>query len=208
MNIIDTTNMNDISASSPKTNQEEIVIDQLCKIILTIHTRQEFVSMQRVEHELFKHFGVRSYRKLNVEQRNLTPLVNLSQRHKTVILYMQVFERVVNLCTLHDLGPMIAKFLKLDTYDDAHLGPLVEHPHIKRIFQYKRPTSGNAITEITTANVISEFIDFQAKYYGPQRIPFDEFLEELVKKYKVESREQLGVFCRSFPYLTEVIIFD
>ncbi|CAF4801624.1 unnamed protein product, partial [Rotaria magnacalcarata] len=36
------------------------------------------------------------------------------------------------------------------------------------------------------------------------RIPFDEFLEKLVKDYKVESREQLGIFCRSFPYLTEV----
>ncbi|CAF2616469.1 unnamed protein product [Rotaria sp. Silwood2] len=199
-----TDTVNDHSVSKPKTAKEELVIDQVCKIILTIHARQEFVSVQRVEQELFEYFGVHSFRELGVDQRNLTPLTNLIQRHKSIILYMQIFERVFNLCTLHDLDPMLAKFLKLQKYDDAHLGPLDKHPDVKRIFQYKRPTSGNAITEITTGNVINAFLDFQAKYHGPMRMPFDEFLEELVKEYKLENREQLGIFCRSFPYLTQV----
>ncbi|CAF4860629.1 unnamed protein product, partial [Rotaria sp. Silwood1] len=196
--------INDDSISKPKTAKEELVIDQLCKIILTIHARQEFVSVQRVEKELFEYFDVHSFRELGVDQRNLTPLTNLIQRHKSVILYMQIFERVFNLCTLHDLGPILAKFLQLQKYEDAHLGPLDKHPDVKRIFQYKRPTSSNAVTEITTGDVINAFLDFQAKYHGPTRMPFDEFLEELVKEYKVENREQLGIFCRSFPYLTQV----
>ncbi|CAF4728728.1 unnamed protein product, partial [Rotaria magnacalcarata] len=80
--------------------------------------------------------------------------------------------------TLHDLGAILAKVLKLEKYEDAHLGPLEEHPDIKRIFQYTRPTSGKAITEITTSNVINAFLDFQAAYRGAMRIPFDEFLEK------------------------------
>ncbi|CAM4909922.1 unnamed protein product [Rotaria socialis] len=192
------------AVSQAKSCKEELVIDFLCKIILTIHARQEFVSVQRVEREIFEHLGIRSFHQIGVDQRNLTPLNNLIQRHKSVKLYMQVFEKVFNLCTLHDLGAMLAKVLKLEKYEDAHLGPLEEHPDIKRIFQYTRPTSGKAITEITTSNVINAFLDFQAAYRGPMRIPFDEFLEKLVKEYKVESREQLGIFCRSFPYLTEV----
>ncbi|CAF4541720.1 unnamed protein product, partial [Rotaria sp. Silwood2] len=108
-----TDTVNDHSVSKPKTAKEELVIDQVCKIILTIHARQEFVSVQRVEQELFEYFGVHSFRELGVDQRNLTPLTNLIQRHKSIILYMQIFERVFNLCTLHDLDPMLAKFLKL-----------------------------------------------------------------------------------------------
>ncbi|CAF4235055.1 unnamed protein product [Rotaria sp. Silwood2] len=204
IDVDDDDDFNNCQLLTLKTITEELVIEQLCKIILTIHARKEFVSVQRVEQELFAYFDVHSFRKLQVDQRNLTPLTNLIQRHKSVKLYMQVFEKIFNLCTLHDLGPMLAEFLKLQQYDDAHLGPLDKHPDVQRLFQYKQPTSGNPITEITTGNVINAFIHFHAKYCGPSRMPFDEFLEELVKEYKVENREQLGIFCRSFPYLTEV----
>ncbi|CAF5198506.1 unnamed protein product, partial [Rotaria magnacalcarata] len=118
-------------ASQAKSSKEELVIDFLCKIILTIHARQEFVSVQRVERETFEHLGIRSFHQIGVDQRNLTPLNNLIQRHKSVKLYMQVFEKVFNLCTLHDLGAILAKVLKLEKYEDAHLGPLEEHPDIK-----------------------------------------------------------------------------
>ena len=39
---------------------------------------------------------------------------------------MQIFEQVFMLCTLHELGPLLAKFLNVNTYEDAHLGPLDE----------------------------------------------------------------------------------
>jgi hypothetical protein len=129
--------------------------------------------------------------------------MNHIHRDKDVTFYMQVFEQIFNLCSLHDLGPLISKFLKLNTYEDAHLGPLDEHPAVKRVFRYKPKKRHQPIPEITSGDIISAFIEFQDRYQR-RRFDYQEFLDELVEKYQLEKREELGLFCKSFPYLTEV----
>ncbi|CAF4266197.1 unnamed protein product, partial [Adineta steineri] len=119
----------------PMTTYEDEIDTKLCEIILTIHQRHEYVSLERVEKELFEHYKVNSFRELRVNARHLKTLTNLSHRIKDVTFYMQIFEQVFNLCTLHDLDPLLAKFLKFDTYEEAHLGPLDKNPDVQRVFQ-------------------------------------------------------------------------
>ncbi|CAF2849361.1 unnamed protein product [Rotaria sp. Silwood2] len=173
------------------------------KIILTIHLRQEYVSVAQVEQDLFAHYGVQSFRELGVNQRDLKTLTNHIHRDKDVTFYMQVFEQIFNLCTLYDLGPLIAKFLKVNKYEDAHLGPLDEHPAIKRIFKYKPIKRHVPIPEITSGDIIYAFVEFQQSHQN-RKFLYEDFIDELVQEYELEKREQLGLFCRSFPYLSEV----
>lgn len=187
-------------------NQEESIDKmetKLYEIILSIHLRQEFVSVERVERELLISYGVESFRELGIYPRDLKPLKNLIQRVKDVTFYMQVFEQIFNLCTLHDLSPLLAKFLKVNTYEDAHLGPLDENPDVKRVFKYKPTKRHQPIPQITSGQIITAFVTFQEKYPG-RSCDYDRFLDELVQQNKLQKREELGLFCRSFPYLTEV----
>ncbi len=175
----------------------------MANIIANIHLHKEYPSVARLKRDLFANHSVQSFRELGIDKRDLNVLMNHIHRDKDVTFYMQVFEQIFNLCTLHDLGPLISKFLKLNTYEDAHLGPLEEHPEVKRVFRYQPKKRHQSIPEITSGDIISAFIEFQDKYQR-RRFDYKEFLNELVQKYQLEKREELGLFCKSFPYLTEV----
>ena len=177
--------------------------DKLCEIILSIHLRKEFVSVERVEQELFAFYGVESFSQLQVNQRNLDALINLIHYNRDVTFYMQVFEQIFNLCTLHDLGPLLAKFLQVETYEDARLGPLDVHPAIKYVFKYKPTRRHQSIPAITCADIINAFLEFQESQRG-RRFYYEEFLDNLVQRSQLQKREELGIYCKSFPYLTEV----
>ncbi|CAF2878871.1 unnamed protein product [Rotaria sp. Silwood2] len=105
------------------------------------------------------------------------------------------------LCTLHDLGPILAKFLNVNTYEDAHLGPLDENPDVKRVFRYEPTQRYQPIPIMTSSDVISSFINFQAIF--KRNLAFGNFLDELVKFYRLQSRKELGLYCKSFPFLVQ-----
>ena len=187
----------------PISAHEKDVNDKMCEIILNIHLHKEYVCPLRVERELFERYGVRSFHQLRVYRRNLNALVNLHHYNHDIKFYMQVFGQIFNLCTLHELGPLLAKFLKVETYDDVRLGPLDEHPDVQRVFEYKPAKRHQPIPVITSADIINAFLEFQELNRG-SRTNYEAFLDSLVEKYELRRREELGIYCRSFPYLTEV----
>lgn len=189
----------------PLTARENEINKQLCEIILTIHESKEFVSRERVQRELFNRFYANSWNELGVQPGRFNALINLTDRQKDVTFYMHIFEQIFNLCTLNDLEPLVASFLKVEKYDDLRLGPLDKNPEVQRIFKYKPTTSDQPVPIITTGDVINKFMEFQKGYRHQRQIPFDEFLDKLVKIYELQSREELGIFCRSFPFLMQVI---
>jgi hypothetical protein len=195
------------SASSiqrPLTAYENNINRKLCEIILTIQESKEFVSRERVQRELFNHFHVTSWNELKVQAARFNALMNLTDKQKDVTFYMHVFEQVFNLCTLNDLEPLLAKFLKLEKYEDAQLGPLDKNPEVQRVFKYQPANRDQPIPTITTGEVIQKFIQFQREHRHQRTTPFEEFLDELVEIYNLQSHEELGIFCRSFPYLLQV----
>jgi hypothetical protein len=195
----------DNNASRPLTTRENEINKKLCEIILTIHESKEFVSRERVQRELFNHFHVNSWNELGTYPARFTALMNLTDRQKDVNFYMHIFEQIFNLCTLNDLKSLLAKFLKMENYEDARLGPLDKNPEVQRIFKYKPMNSDQPIPMITTGDIIKRFIEFQRGHRHQRNIPFEEFLDNLVKIYELQSREELGIFCKSFPFLVQVI---
>lgn len=188
----------------PRPTHEQNVLAKLSEIILTIHGKREFVSRERVQTALFTHFNVNSWQQLGVRPGTLAPLVNLTDRLKKVTFYMQIFEQVFVLCTLYELGPILAKFLQVNTYDDAYLGPLEENPDVKRVFHYQRTQRDQSIPMITSADVITHFIDFQRRYRRDLQSGL--FLDELVYSCQLQTRAELGLYYKSFPFLIQVSI--
>ncbi|CAF4753864.1 unnamed protein product [Rotaria socialis] len=175
---------------------------KVAEIIANIHRSKEFVSRERVQSELFNFYHVNSWRRLDVHPGELKPLVNLTDRLKKVAFYMQIFEQVFMLCTLHDIGSILARFIKVDTYEDALLGPLSENPDVKRVFCYEPTRRHQPIPLMTSGDVISLFIDFRENSKG--NVVIGNFLDALVNYYHLRTRKELGLYCKSFPYLIEV----
>ncbi|CAF1279749.1 unnamed protein product [Adineta steineri] len=192
------------SETRSMTTYEDEIDTKLCEIILTIHQLHEYVSLERVEKELFEHYKVNSFRELRVNARHLKTLTNLSHRIKDVTFYMQIFEQIFNLCTLHDLDPLLAKFLKFDTYEEAHLGPLDKNPDVQRVFQYKPRKRHQSIPDITSGQIIDAFIAFKDKHRRHERYNYNEFIAELLQQNQLHKKEELGIYCKSFPYLSEI----
>ncbi|CAF4060287.1 unnamed protein product [Rotaria magnacalcarata] len=93
--------------------------------------------------------------------------------------------------------------MKVDKYDDLRLGPLDKNPEVRRIFGYQPTNPDQPIPTITTGQVIKKFMDFQ-KVRRQQRTTLDTFLDFLVQDFMLQSREELGLFCKSYPYLIQV----
>ena len=180
----------------------EEISRKLSEIIISIHRSREFVSRERVQLELFKHYGVATWSQLGVRSSEFSPLVNLTDRIRKVTFYMQIFEQIYVLCTLHDLGLLLARFLKLNTYEDALLGPLDENPEVKRIFRYEPTQRHQPVPFLVSGDVIALFIQFRQRFRG--YIQYGEFLNELVNRYQLRTQRELGLYCKSFPYLQEV----
>ncbi|UJR37109.1 hypothetical protein I4U23_029813 [Adineta vaga] len=189
----------------PLTSYEDQINKKLCEIILTIHESKEFVSRERVQRELFNFYHVDSWHKLGVQASRFNAFINLTDRQKDVTFYMNIFEQIFNLCTLNDLDVLLARFLKVESYADLRLGPLNKNPDVQRIFAYHPTNSNEPVPKITTGQVIQRFMDFLKENRHKRPTPFDDFLDQLVKKYQLQSREELGIYCKSFPFLLQVI---
>ncbi|CAF1642134.1 unnamed protein product, partial [Adineta ricciae] len=188
----------------PLTPYEEQINKKICEIILTIHESKEYVSRERVQRELFDFYHVDSWSKLGVQPSRFNPLINLTDRQKNVNFYMKIFEQIFNLCTLHDLDSLLARFLEVENYADLRLGPLDKNPDVRQVFAYNPTDHDQAIPNITTGQVICRFMEFMRTNRHQRQVPFDIFLDDLVKRYKLQSREELGIYCKSFPYLVQV----
>ncbi|CAF3697074.1 unnamed protein product [Rotaria sordida] len=198
---------NNLSSSVPPrplTARENEIYKKLCEIILTIHKSKEFVSRERVQRELFHYYNVNSWYDLRTQPSRFDALINLTDRQKTVTFYMHVFEQIFNLCTLNDLESLLARFLKVGKYDDLLLGPLDKNPEVQRIFKYQPTNPDQYIPEITTGQVIKSFIEFQKAHRYQRLTSFDGFIDHLVEGHNLQSREELGLFCKSFPYLVQM----
>lgn len=194
---------NTYQTNNDKQFLEEIEV-AIGKIILSIHESGDYVAVEQVDRAVLAHYQVPSYRDLRIYHvMDLKSRANLIKRSKDVTFYMQVFKETFNLCTISDLDALIAKFLQLNTYDDANLGPLHKHPSVQQIFQFKPKKRNEPVIKITSGEIIAQFLDF---HQANQRVrySYEDFVDQLVHTYQLENREQLGLFCRSFPYLTQV----
>jgi len=186
---------------------EQLLNEEISKIILTLHKDKQFVSPVTVETQLLKSFGVNQLRDLRVDLTHLVPLNNLRSRIKAVNLYIQIFKQLFNICTLHDFRPKIEQFLETQNYDDLHLGPLEANEDVIQLFNYKPVNADDPVPQVTTGEVVQSFIEFSDRFKEARETIFDNFIVHLVTKYELQSIHELGLFCRSFPYLLQVSFF-
>lgn len=198
---------NNQSAVQPRVVNPHIegINRKISEIIIRMNKDKVYVSRESVQQELFNFYHARSWQDLRAHPGDLTPLNNLTDRQKSVTFYIQVLEQVFNLCTIHDFHDILVRFMKVQSYEDLHLGPLHKNPWIERIFHYQpEHDDDDSLPPITNGMVIKSFLAFQKTYAGAREDIFRNFLEHFAREQQVQGPENLGVFCRSPPYLIQV----
>lgn len=185
---------------------ENEVAEKLYEIMLQLHLSKQHVSLEEVEKRLFQHFRVPSWRELRVHPMKFGALTNHNDRLKNINLYLHVFQQVFHICTLKDFELYLLKFMEVDSYDALRMGPLDKHPEVQKVFKYKPLAANQPIPDITTGEIIERFMEFLKKHRHQKQTPLEEFLDDLVKVYEVQSREQLGLFHRGWPHVIKVLL--
>lgn len=187
---------------SPK---EQAVNQMVADWIAKTHTAGKFVDPHELNREVLRHFHVEDKRHLGVTFNNLVPWNNHNSRIKSIDLYMSVFKETVNICTLHDLKRMLADFMGVSDYNELRIGPLQMNPSVVKVFEFQPENQNSPIPEITTGEVITEFVRFFQQRQGKYTNDFEVFLTHLSSEFNLRSWKSIGLFCRSMPYLREVI---
>jgi hypothetical protein len=91
---------------------------------------------------------------------------------------------------LYDLEVAICKNEGVDEFEKLELGPLLRHPLVLHYFSLKSDVT--QVFKITTEEVFPLLRDFMYKCKNKE-IKLDEFLDFIVKKTSVESKEKLGL---------------
>jgi len=96
--------------------------------------------------------------------------------------------------SVHELGTELCSSEGVEQFDDLGLGPLLRHPLVQHYFSI--PPDAMEVCKITVEEMIARLTVFQyrMKY---KEFKVEEFLDFLVQKYSVASREKLGVRIQS-----------
>lgn len=107
--------------------------------------------------------------------------------------------------SVYELGIAICKNEAVKKFEDLEMGPLVRHQLVLHYFSIE-PDATEAL-KITTENIVS----YLTKYMGKKvekEVLVDEFLEYIMKKKSVSSKEKLAVHIQSLGYCFDVIFFS
>ena len=93
----------------------------------------------------------------------------------------------------------ICKNEGIEKFEELGLGPLVRHPLILHYYSVKSDT--NKVYKITTDEIISLLSAYMDTCKNKE-IKIEEFLDFIVKKRSVASKEELGIRIQSIGYVT------
>ncbi len=170
-------------------------------IITNLAEANELVTPNRVVELLKQHFQVTKLRDLRVHRETDIPSINqLVRLQAKVNAFIQAFVKVRAICTLHELKECLAMVEaplgctdQLD-FSSLELGPLVKQPLIWDFFKFPSTKDDSDIPKITTLDILENLRDFlRTKNLWRAKVKLEDFMEYLIKEYKVDGPWDLGV---------------
>lgn len=114
--------------------------------------------------------------------------------------FIQCFVAVRRICSLYDLEVAVCENEGIEKFEELGLGPLVRHPLVLHYYSVKSDTL--EVYKITSDEIIS----LLSKYMDTNKeIKVEDFLDFIVKKRSVASKEELGIRIQSMGYVTSFL---
>ncbi|KAL0904100.1 hypothetical protein M5K25_026173 [Dendrobium thyrsiflorum] len=154
----------------------------------------ENVSVWKISQSVARSLKVSSWDALGFRTLDVPTLRDLQSVEGKVNAFIHCFVNTRKMTSIYELGLEICKNEGVDKFDELRLGPLLRHPLVRDYFSVS--PDAQEICEITTEGLVSRLSVFLNKKRN-EEIKLEEFLDFLVLKCSVASREHLGVRIRS-----------
>lgn len=118
-------------------------------------------------------------------------------------MFIHCFVSVRKMTSLHDLDSEICKSEGIEKFDELGLGPLLRYPLVQYYFSV--PADAKEVCKITFEQLIGRLSVFVYRYRNKE-MKVEEFLDFLVEKHSVKTREELGVRIQSLGCVEERIV--
>ncbi|XP_035998446.1 protein NO VEIN isoform X3 [Fundulus heteroclitus] len=116
---------------------------------------------------------------------------------REINMFIEAAEAVTSICTLYELGQMLAGLKDKKCYQELNLGPLCKLPLVHRMFKIDSNTKDDDIHEIETVHILKQINIFRRKHLK-QRLDLADFMKHLADHYNCESPYELGIRIHSF----------
>ncbi|KAI3365403.1 hypothetical protein L3Q82_010485 [Scortum barcoo] len=101
-------------------------------------------------------------------------------------------EAVTSICTLYELGQLLAGLKDKKNYEELNLGPLCKLPLIHRMFKIDSNTKDDDIHQIETIDILKQLRIYRKQNSKP-KVDLAEFMKYLADHYNCESPYELGI---------------
>ncbi|XP_004292523.1 PREDICTED: uncharacterized protein LOC101312697 [Fragaria vesca subsp. vesca] len=152
------------------------------------------VSAWKVSQSALMMLQIDGWGSLGFQMQQVPSLQRLMFTEGKINAFIQCFVAVRRISSLYDMEVAICKNEGIEKFEELGLGPLVRHPLVLHYYSVKSNT--NKVYKITSDEIISLLSAYMDTCKNKE-IKIEEFLDFIVKKRSVASKEELGIRIQS-----------
>ncbi|KAM9837751.1 uncharacterized protein ACBR49_018381 isoform 2-T3 [Aulostomus maculatus] len=161
-------------------------------VIRDIAAEGELVTKEKVISRACQLCQIPSLEAVKIKPWSLQALKDLQYIMKEINMFIESSEAVMSICTLYELGQLLAGLKNKKRYEELNLGPLCKLPLIHRMFKIASDTKDDDIRQIETTDILKQLRIFRRKQMGV-KIDLAEFMKHLADHYNCETPYELGI---------------
>ncbi|RXM31499.1 hypothetical protein EOD39_1724 [Acipenser ruthenus] len=169
------------------------------EFIRAIASEGEHVTIEKVISRICRHLRTPALQRCGIiPQRDLPAIKELSRTLREINIFIEAFEAVRTVCTLHEIGECLAGLKNKKRFEELELGPLCKLPLIYKMFKVPSTIKDEDIHEIETVDILKSlraYMREQRTYRS--KVDLAEFMQFVVDQYKCDSPYELGIRIQS-----------
>ncbi|KAM5562292.1 protein NO VEIN-like [Rosa sericea] len=181
----------------PQSNSKELLekVDRaVAKARSDLVAAGDSVSAWKVSQSALLVLQIDGWSSLGFQMQQVPSLHRLMFTEGKINAFIQCFVAVRRISSLYDLEIAVCKNEGIEKFEELGLGPLVRHPLVLHYYSVKSDT--NEVYKITSDAIISLLSEHMDTCKNKE-IKIEEFLDFIVKKQSVASKEDLGIRIQS-----------
>ncbi|XP_041077227.1 protein NO VEIN-like isoform X2 [Polyodon spathula] len=177
------------------------------EFIRAIASDGEHVTIVKVISRICRHLRIPALKRYGIiPQRDLPAVKELSRTLREVNIFIEAFEAVRTVCTLHEIGQCLAGLKNKKHFEELELGPLCKLPLIYKMFKVPSTLKDEDIREIETVDILKSLCAYMREHRAYRsKVDLAEFMQFMVDQYNCDSPYELGIRIHSIALLVSTL---
>ncbi|RXN00805.1 hypothetical protein EOD39_8678 [Acipenser ruthenus] len=169
------------------------------EFIRAIASDGEHVTIEKVISRICRHLRIPALQRCGIiPQRDLPAVKELSRTLREINIFIEAFEAVRTVCTLHEIGQCLAGLKNKKHFEELELGPLCKLPLIYKMFKVPSTMKDEDIREIETVDILKSLRAYMREQRAYRsKVDLAEFMQFVMDQYNCDSPYELGIRIQS-----------